>query len=189
MKLENLKTKFIARNMVYYKNIDSTQKEAKKLAKNKILNGTIIITENQTEGKGTHGRTWESNPFENATFTIILYPECNIKNLENITTQIANSICLAIKELYNIELEIKKPNDLIINGKKIGGILTEIDTIGEIVKELFIGIGFNVKQTRFSKELENSATSLYLNNVKNANVEDVICAICNNLEILIEKFF
>ena len=189
IKLENLKTKFIARNIAFYKELDSTQKQAKKLANENIKNGTIVITENQTHGIGTHGRTWQSNPAENATFTIILYPNCNIKNLENITTQIAQSICMAIKALYNIDLEIKKPNDLILNGKKIGGILTEIDTIGENVNELFIGIGFNVNQTEFNEELQNTATSLHLNNVKNAKVQDVICEICNKLEILIERIF
>lgn len=188
MKLEKLHTKYIARNIKYYNILASTQTEAKNLAQGNIENGTIVITENQISGKGTHGRTWESAKGQNATFTIILYPECNIKKLENITTEIANSICFAIKKLYNINLEIKKPNDLILNGKKIGGILTEINTIGEVVKELFIGIGFNVKQTEFSSELKNKATSLHLNNVKNANVEDVVCEICNELEILIEKF-
>lgn len=127
-------------------------------------------------------------PGENITFTLILYPECNIKKLDNITIKIANAICKAIKNLCNIDLEIKEPNDLIINKKKIGGILTEINTMGEIVDTLFIGIGFNVKQTIFGENITNKATSLYLNNVKDIEIEDVICAICNELETIIEKF-
>ena len=117
-----------------------------------------------------------------------MYPECNIKKLDNITIKIANAICKAIKNLCNIDLEIKEPNDLIINKKKIGGILTEINTMGEIVDTLFIGIGFNVKQTIFGENITNKATSLYLNNVKDIEIEDVICAICNELETIIEKF-
>lgn len=87
-----------------------------------------------------------------------------------------------------IDLEIKPPNDLMLKGKKIGGILTEINTRGETVKELYIGIGFNVNQTKFSEELQNKVTSLKMNNIEGIKVEDVICKICNELEREVQAF-
>ena len=68
MKLDKLKTKYLARNTVYHDKLESTQTEAKKLAKQKVKNGTIVITKNQTSGKGTHGRVWESNPRRKCNF-------------------------------------------------------------------------------------------------------------------------
>lgn len=190
MKLENLKTTYLARNVIYYDKLDSTQDFAKKISKNNLPNGTIIITKNQTKGKGTHGRVWESTDGKNVTFTLILYPHCNIRKLNGISIKIAKSICKAMEKNYKIFLQIKKPNDIMLEGKKIGGILTEINTIGETVNELFIGIGFNVNQIEFSEELQNKATSLIINNF-NIKITDIICTICNNLEkeleILIEK--
>lgn len=113
----------------------------------------------QTAGKGTHGRVWHTKT-DNIAMTIILKPEINIKRLEGFTVAIAEKIQQAIKELYGIELEIKLPNDLLLNKKKICGILTEVVTIKEIVKEIFIGIGFNVNEKDFSSDISNIATSL-----------------------------
>ena len=90
----------------------------------------------------------------------MINPKCKIKQLENLTFEIAESMQKAIWDLYNIKLEIKEPNDLMLNNKKIGGILTEINTIGEKVNYLLISIGFNVNEENFSKEVENIATSL-----------------------------
>lgn len=190
MKLENLKTNYLAKNIIYYDVLDSTQELAREISKNNLPNGTIVIAKNQTNGKGTHGRRWESKDGKNATFTLILYPHCNIKKIENISIKIAETICKAMYEDYGVNLEIKAPNDIMLKGKKIGGILTQINTIGETVNELFIGIGFNVNQIKFSKELQGKATSLIINNIS-IKVTDIICTICNalekELEILIEK--
>ena len=84
-------------------------------------------------------------------FSFVLYPNCNIKNLDKLTIIIAESLVQAVKELYLITLEIKKPNDIIFQGKKLCGILTEGITEGEITKKVFIGIGFNVNETIFPR--------------------------------------
>lgn len=121
--LSKLKTKVLGRNVIYYENIDSTQLKAKEI-KDIMKDGTIIITNNQTAGIGTHERTWYMGEGENIAFTLILKPQCNIAKISNITTLIAECMVDAIKKLYNKQLSIKLPNDLMCNGKKVGGILT-----------------------------------------------------------------
>lgn len=124
-----LKTKIIGKNVIFFDEINSTQIEAKKLAEKGIENGTIVLTDNQTNGIGTHGRKWYSNKGDNITFTLIIYPKCTINNLENLTTDIAQCMINAIYEVCSKRLNIKEPNDIIYNKKKVGGILTQTITV------------------------------------------------------------
>lgn len=160
-KNSNKTTKIIGKNKMYFEEIDSTQIKAKELAEQKKAeNGLVVITDNQTKGIGTHDRKWYTTKAKNLTFTMIIYPKCNIQNLNTLTYDIAEIIINTIKTLYNYKLEIKKPNDIICNGKKMGGILTQITTSGTKIKYLLIGIGFNVNQTEFNDEVKDIATSM-----------------------------
>lgn len=158
--LKNLQTENLGRNLLYYEELNSTQKIAKQFAQQKAEDGTVILTDYQTAGIGTHDRKWYSNKGQNISFTFLLYPNYNIKKLDNLTIEIAEEIVKTIYELYQIKLEIKRPNDLMINNKKVGGILTETKVSGEVVENLFVGIGINVHQINFNKEICNIATSL-----------------------------
>ena len=164
MELRDVKTKIIGKNVKYFKEISSTHIYAKELVINMLdkekNKSVVVIADKQTNGIGTKGRNWYTGSGKNIAMTIILNPKCKIKQLENLTFEIAESMQKAIWDLYNIKLEIKEPNDLMLNNKKIGGILTEINTIGEKVNYLLISIGFNVNEENFSKEVENIATSL-----------------------------
>lgn len=186
-KLEKLETEYLARNILCYENLESTQVLAKELVQKNVPNGSIIIAKNQTNGQGTHGRKWITNSNKNATFTLILYPHCNINKLENLSIAIAQSIQKAVKKEYDIELQIKEPNDLIYNDRKIAGILTEISTREELVENLYIGIGFNVNQTEFLEELKNKAISLKMITGKEEKIENVISVICNELEEILKN--
>ncbi len=157
--LNELKTTIIGQNVIYFDNIKSTQLEAKKI-KNIVEDGTIIFTNNQTAGIGTHDRIWYMKENENIAFTIILKPKCNIRKISNITTIIAECMLETIEDLYNEKLYIKEPNDLMINGKKVGGILTQATTEAENVKDILIGIGLNVNQKIFPEPIIDIATSL-----------------------------
>ncbi len=121
--LGKLNTQILGKNVIYYENIDSTQLKAKEI-KDIMKDGTIIIANSQTAGIGTHERTWYMGEGENIAFTLILKPQCNIAKISNITITIAECMVDAIKKLYNKQLNIKLPNDLMCNGKKVGGILT-----------------------------------------------------------------
>lgn len=183
----DLKTKYIGREIFKFKEIDSTQKEIwRRIENENIRNGNLVIAEKQTNGIGTHGRTWHTNK-NNITFSFLVFPNCNIKRLENLTYKIAEILVKIFKDLYDISLEIKIPNDLIINGKKVGGILTETKLQGEIVKSLVIGIGINTNNEEFSKELENIATSI--KNEFDIEVDNVyiITEFCNRFEEYLEK--
>lgn len=184
---ENINTKYLGKTIIYHKNIDSTQKEAKKLAIQNIQNGSIIIADQQTAGVGTHGRTWLTEIGKNIIMTLIIYPKCNINKLDRITIDISECLVNVIGKLYNIKLDIKKPNDLILNNRKIGGILTETRVENEIVKNLFIGIGFNVNQEKFTKEIKNIATSLKKEFSKEFQREEIIIEFINSFENILEE--
>ena len=105
---------------------------------------------------------------------VIYFNEIDSTQTEGFTVAIAENIRQSIKELYGIELEIKLPNDLLLNKKKICGILTEVVTIKEIVKEIFIGVGCNVNESDFSSDISNIATSLYKETKQVYCREDII---------------
>ena len=182
----DLKTKSLGREILKFKEIDSTQKEVwRRIENGNIRNGNLVISEKQTDGIGTHGRTWHTNK-NNITFSFLVFPNCNIKRLENLTYKIAEILVEIFKDLYGIFLEIKNPNDLIINGKKVGGILTETKLQGEIVKSLVIGIGVNTNNEEFPKELENIATSI--KNEFDIEIDNtyIITEFCNRFEEYLE---
>ena len=156
----NLKTEIIAKNIKYFEKTNSTQLVAKEMAEEKVENGTLVITNDQENGLGTHDRKWYSEAGKNIMFTLIIYPKCDIKHLNTITVDIARCIVVTIEKLYDFKLEIKHPNDLIYIGKKVGGILTQIVTNGEKIRYLLIGIGININQEQFEGEIKETATSL-----------------------------
>lgn len=182
-----LKTKYLGREIFKFKEIDSTQKEVwRRIEGGNIRNGNLIITEKQTSGIGTHGRIWDTDK-SNITFSLSLFPNCNIEKLENFTYEIAKILTEIFKDFYNVKLEIKLPNDLMINSKKVGGILSESKLHGSIVKCLVIGIGINTNRNKFPKKLEQIATSI--KNEFNIEIDNmqVITEFCNRLEDYLEK--
>ena len=117
--------------------------------------------------------------------TIIKHPKCKVNELEGLTTKIAEVIVEAIYELYGIKLEIKIPNDLLLNGKKICGILTEIHTMSEKIEYMLISFGFNVNEEDFNPEIEKIATSLKKEFKKEFNREEIIIQIIKKINNLI----
>ena len=126
---EKITSEVIAKNIIYFDKLDSTQKYAKKLAEEGTKNGTMVLSNNQIDGIGTHERKWHSEEGKNISFTLIIYPKCAISELDTLTVDIAKCIVDTVYEIYGAKLDIKKPNDLMCNGKKIGGILTQITTL------------------------------------------------------------
>lgn len=121
IKLAN--TRIIGKNIIYFSQIESTHKYAIENIKD-LLDGTIVISEFQKGGIGTNDRKWYSERNKNIMMSIILKPKKELKILEDLTVKIANCMKNAIYDLYGYTLEIKFPNDLLLNGKKICGILT-----------------------------------------------------------------
>ena len=177
--------KEINQKIEYYKQINSTHIYAKEI---QHIGDKIIIAEKQTGGIGTKGRNWHTGENKNIAMTIIKHPKCKISQLEDLTTQIAEKIKESIKQLYGYELKIKIPNDLLLNNKKICGILTETHTQGENVKYLLISIGFNVNEENFTEEIQDIATSLKIEFNKEFEREDIIIEIIKNIDNMLEKY-
>ena len=185
-KIYKANTKKIGKQIEFQEEITSTHMVAKEMANSNGNNGKMIIAETQTQGIGTKGRTWYTGKENNIAMTILLYPKCEIQNLQGITKTIAISMKKAIKQLYNIDIIIKPPNDLLLNNKKICGILTEINTIGKKINYLLISVGFNVNETRFSMETEEIATSLKKEYNKDFEREKIIVEFIEILENKLE---
>lgn len=151
----------------------------------KLENDTVIIANKQTAGIGTHGRSWYTGK-ENIAMSILYKPNCDITKLDGLTVNIAKCIQEAIEELYNIKLKIKYPNDLLLNDKKISGILTEINTISEKINYLIISIGFNVNEINFNSEINKIATSLKKEYKKDFDKEKIIYKIIENIDKIME---
>ena len=148
-------------NFIFYKKIDSTQNEIWRLIESKtIKNKTLIMADIQTNGKGTHCRIWHTDEEKNIAFSYYIETNCKSENLEGITIEIAQILVKIFKEFYGIKLDIKKPNDIMIKDKKVGGILTESKVSSEIVKFLVIGIGINTEKMNFTDDIKNIATSI-----------------------------
>ena len=183
IELPKLNTKWLGKETIYYKEIDSTQKEIWRRIENKnIDNGTLILADIQTDGIGTHGRKWYTSQEENIAFSFVIYPNIQIQKIENLTVEIAETLLEVFQKIYSIQLAIKNPNDIIINNKKVGGILAETKLRGEQIECLVIGIGTNTNQQKFTKEIENIATSIKNEfHIKVDNLE-VITEFCNLFE-------
>ncbi len=160
MKLTNLQTKILGRNYVFYNEIDSTQSEIWRRIENGIIeNGTLVMADIQTAGKGTHGRVWHTNK-NNIAFSFYIETNCNTDRLNGITVEIAKIIVDIFREGYNIKLNIKEPNDIMFEDKKICGILTESKMNSEKVKFLVVGIGINIEEQNFTEDIKELATSI-----------------------------
>jgi len=140
-----------------FKSISSTNKKAKEMSSLGVTPWTVVVSKVQESGYGRKGEAWYS-PLGGLYFSIIL-PRGNIEDLQTITILAAFIVAKVIKESFNIEPLIKLPNDVLLNGKKICGILTE-NVIGSDVKLSVIGIGINTNIESFPNELKDIATSL-----------------------------
>lgn len=188
MQLKNLNCNFLGKTFNFYEEIDSTQDEIWRLIDDKkIVNGQLVATNIQTKGKGTHGRIWHTDESNNIAFSFYVEMGKDLDSLDGLTYEIAQVIVELFKDKYDIVLDIKLPNDIMCNNKKLGGILTEAKVIGHEVKYLVIGIGINTNKMNFSNDIKDIATSIK----KEFNIEidsaEFISEFCNRFEKIIQK--
>lgn len=174
-----------------YKKVTSTNDIAKKLALNGAKHGTIVISEEQTNGKGRLGRSFYSPANTGIYMSIILKLSLTTMDSVLITTSSAVAICDAIEKLTGINCQIKWINDIYLNGKKIAGILAETSNNFEskTIDYLILGIGLNFTQPKndFPEELRKIASSLFEHNNSTIN-RNLLCAeIANNILNMISK--
>ncbi|MFA3781728.1 biotin--[acetyl-CoA-carboxylase] ligase [Melioribacteraceae bacterium 4301-Me] len=179
-----LDTEFIGRNFIYCDEVDSTNKLL--LESNEFnQNGTVVLAEYQSSGKGRRERTWVSNNGQNLTFSILLKDFTHGKkiNLFNLAASLA--VSHSIENLYQLKVELKWPNDVLINRKKVAGILLESTSKGNKIEKLVIGIGVNVNQTNFPGKFDIPPTSIRKEFKEIVSRERLLSEILNNYEALI----
>ena len=154
----NLATRFIGQRVIYYPRLTSTMEVAKREARRGATEGTVVIAEEQTAGKGRMKRVWLS-PRGSIALSIILYP--GIVYLPSLIMLASLAVVRSIEAITGLRLQIKWPNDVLINGKKVCGILIESEVMGNIVDYSIIGIGVNVNLRLYDfPEIQPTATSL-----------------------------
>ena len=162
--LLGLETKTMGRNIYYFDSVESTQTIAHQKAAKGAPEGTLIIAEEQVKGKGRLSRSWDSAKEKGIWMSLIIRPPLPMEKAPQFTLIAAIALVQAIEQTINIKPEIKWPNDILINGKKISGILTEMRGEPDRINYLVIGIGINVNHelSDFPESLQEKATSLYI---------------------------
>jgi len=157
-----LQTQFIGRKVIAYQQVGSTNDIALRLGRSGAEEGTLVIAESQTAGRGRHGRSWLSPPNASILASLILRPRMQESKIALINLLAAVAVARAIEIVISLPAKIKWPNDVLIYGKKVSGILTEIESQKEGIRFLVVGIGINVNipLDSFPVSLKPKATSL-----------------------------
>lgn len=185
---EYLSTEFLGRKIYYYDTIDSTNKEAKKIAPLED-EGTLVIAEEQIEGKGRLGRNWISPKGKGIWMSIVLKPDVEPFKVGAITLLAAAALYNGLKNM-GIDSEIKWPNDILIKGKKVSGILTEMSAELNMLNYIVMGIGINVnlEEDDIPEELKEKATSIKIDQKKEIDRKELLANILNEFEKLYIPF-
>jgi BirA family transcriptional regulator, biotin operon repressor / biotin---[acetyl-CoA-carboxylase] ligase len=180
-----METLFIGQNSIHLTVVDSTNSYASEMLRQiRPVEGTIIYTFEQNQGRGQRGNTWYSEPNKNVALSLILHPSFLSGNEQFLLTKIAS---LAVADLMaeslsnDYDIKIKWPNDIYINEKKIAGILIENVISENTLQSSIIGIGININQTIFGEET-NNATSLKILSGKEYNLQTMMERLCGFLE-------
>jgi len=160
---EGLETTVFGKGEIFYfKEIDSTNTRAKDLAIKGALEGTLIISETQSGGRGRMGRDWFSPAQEGIYVSLILRPNISPVEAPKITLLTAVAVAEALLSLTRLDISIKWPNDILINRKKIAGILTELSTELDLISYVVVGVGLNANTSQFPPDIRGEATSVFL---------------------------
>lgn len=156
----HIRTRWAGQPVCVYESIDSTNDECTRLCREGAAHGTVVTAESQTAGRGRRGRSWESPAGDNLYFSLLLKPDIEPAKAPMLTLVMAVAVAQAVARLTGVEAGIKWPNDLVMEGRKVCGILTEMRMNGNRIDHVVIGVGINVKDRRFSEELQDKAISL-----------------------------
>lgn len=157
-----MSSKWAGKNLLFFEKVDSTNNMVRTLAEQGAPEGTLVVAANQTAGKGRRGRSWSAPEGTSIAMSILLRPEFPPERASMLTLVMAMAIARGIREVTGLDAGIKWPNDIVADGKKLCGILTEMSTEMEYIRYVVIGIGINVSMKEFPEELMQKATSLEL---------------------------
>ncbi len=178
---KELSTSWLGRELFFYESLESTNKTAKNLERESTKHGSLVLADTQTAGKGQYDRFWDSKSGQNLTFTLLFEPTSGDR-LSILTLANALAIADTIEEQTKSTSKIKWPNDVLIGGKKIAGLLTETQFSGNDFDRAIVGIGINVNQEEFNAKIRESAISF--KNITNQDIsrERLLARILSRIE-------
>jgi len=185
--LSELSTQSMGRELVFLETVGSTNDYAKRLA----MAGTdkmVVISDEQTSGKGRLGRNWTSEKGTGVWMSVVLKPDIEPSEAPKITQIAAAAMIQAIEKEVNVEIQVKWPNDLILNKKKVCGILTEMSAELGGINYVIVGLGVNVNQTSMPEELIDKATSLKMGLDKTISRKSIVLNFLEMFEYLYDDF-
>lgn len=189
---ENIKSLLRARwagsRLVFLEETDSTNNQAKLLAAGGAAHGTLVVADRQNAGRGRRGRSWESPSGTGIFMSLILKPAFLPDRASMLTLVAALAASKAVEEVSGLEARIKWPNDLVVNKKKVTGILTEMSADMSQIHYVVVGIGINVNMIEFPEEIRETATSLSLEAGHEVDRACLIAAFLRYFEEEYEKF-
>lgn len=174
----------IGSDIFHFEEIDSTNNYAKKIANEGCPHGTVVIADKQTLGRGRVGRQWQSDSSDGIWFSLVIRPDLEPENIQIITLAASVAVVEAIDETQGIVCGIKWPNDIMLDGKKLGGILTELSAEPGHVNYVVVGIGINVNQDleQFDDEIKQKAASLKMHTGKQVSRVDLLGSVLSHFE-------
>lgn len=185
--LNELKTAWAGRSCLCFDTLDSTNDYGKELAKHKCVHGTLIVADTQTAGKGRRGRIWQSPKGSTVSMSLCLEPKLPTERVAGLTLVMALAVAEAIAEVADVNPQIKWPNDIVVNNKKICGILTEMCFV-DAHYVVIIGVGINVNTENFPEEIRGIAGSLKIESGREISREKLIAAVMKYFEGFYEQY-
>jgi biotin-[acetyl-CoA-carboxylase] ligase BirA-like protein len=180
---KELKTQVMGQTTHFFREITSTNDMAKELALIGAKEGTVVVAEMQTSGRGRLGREWIS-PAGGLWFSLILRPEVSAEDASKLTLMVAVAVANTLEKLYHLKAEVKWPNDVLIDGKKVCGILTEASTKGRCLSFVVIGFGVNTNFLvgELPSSLHESTTTLRMELNREVNREALLRSLLEETE-------
>ncbi len=183
-----LATKQIGKKLLFFSQVDSTNEELKRQARAGAENGLVCTAEQQTAGKGRLGRSWVSPPGTGIFASVLLRPDIPPTEVPGITLAAGLAVCRAVQIVTGCQAKIKWPNDVLIDSKKLCGILTEMAAEADRVDFVIVGIGINANTACFPEEIAHKATSILLETERRIDRRTLLREVLKQLEIYIDEF-
>lgn len=181
-------SRWMGKRLIYLPETDSTNIQARRYAEEGCPDGTLVVADCQRAGKGRRGRSWSSPPGSSIYMSFLLRPDIPPYCASMITLIAGMAVAQAVKTESGLEAQIKWPNDVVVNGRKICGILTEMSTELERIHYIVTGIGINVNQKEFPQEIQATATSLRLETGERISRSALIARSMEQFEQYYEQF-
>lgn len=184
----NLNTRYIGQSILAFDMLDSTNSQALRLDRSKLANGSVIVTDKQTKGRGRRGKRWHSIPGKSLTFSVVLFPDLSPK-ISGLISLLAGLSVVDTMGRYDIDAKLKWPNDIVIFDEKIGGLLCETRVANNQMDTFVIGIGLNINEDKvdFPEGFADGVTSVKIILNKTIRRELVLIHLLSRLEKWIDQ--